>query len=57
MAKPFTLAEWKLITERLEANPERYGLPLREYHSVLLGSFPCASWVPLAVAAPTPGSS
>lgn len=39
MAKPFTPAEWKRITEKLEASPDRYGLPQREYGSVLLGSF------------------
>ena len=39
MAKPFTPAEWNLITARLEADPDRYGLPQREYGSVLLGSF------------------
>ena len=39
MAKQFTLAEWKLIRARLEADPVRFGLPQREYGSVLLGSF------------------
>ena len=38
MAKQFTSAEWKQITETLEAHPQRYGLPRREYGSVLLGS-------------------
>ena len=39
MAKAFTPAEWHLIKEKLGANPDRYGLPQREYGSVLLGSF------------------
>ena len=39
MAKQFTAAEWKLIRAKLEADPVRYGLPQREYGSVLLGSF------------------
>ncbi len=39
MAKQFTSAEWRRIKAKLEADPERYGLPLREYSSVLLGSF------------------
>ena len=39
MAKTFTAAEWNLIRERLDQDPERYGLPPREYGSVLLGSF------------------
>ena len=39
MAKPFTPDEWKLIAEKLNANPDQYGLPQREYGSVLLGSF------------------
>ena len=39
MAKQFTAAEWRSIRARLETDPERYGLPQREYGSVLLGSF------------------
>ena len=39
MATQFTPAEWKLINERLKECPTRYGLPQREYGSVLLGSF------------------
>ena len=39
MAKQFTSTEWKLIRERLEDDPERFGFPKREYGSVLLGSF------------------
>lgn len=39
MAKQFTSAEWRSIRARLESDPERYGLPKREYGSVLLGSF------------------
>ncbi len=39
MAKQFTSAEWKLIRAKLEDDPERFGLPQREYGSVLLGSF------------------
>ena len=39
MAKQFTSREWDLINAQLEADPERYGLPQREYGSVILGSF------------------
>ncbi len=39
MARQFTSAEWDIINARLEADPERYGLPQREYGSTLLGSF------------------
>ena len=39
MATQFTSAEWRRIRESLEADPERYGLPQREYGSVLIGSF------------------
>ena len=39
MAKQFTSEEWRSIRARLEADPERYGLPQREYGSVLMGSF------------------
>lgn len=38
-AKQFTGAEWEAINAKLEADPKRYGLPQREYGSVLLGSF------------------
>ena len=39
MAKPFTEEEWKRIRALLREKPERYGLPKREYGSVLAGSF------------------
>ena len=39
MAKSFTPAEWKHIKDRLQSDPQRYGLPKREYGSVILGSF------------------
>ena len=39
MATQFTSAEWKTIRETLDANRSKYGLPEREYGSVLLGSF------------------
>ena len=39
MARQFRSAEWKLVRTRLEGKPESYGLPKREYGSVLLGSF------------------
>ena len=39
MAKQFTSADWQLIRARLDEDPQRYGLPRREYGSVLLGSF------------------
>ena len=39
MARQFTSADWKLIRARLDEDPRRYGLPQREYGSVLLGSF------------------
>ncbi|MDA1128394.1 MAG: endonuclease/exonuclease/phosphatase [Chloroflexi bacterium] len=39
MATQFTSAEWDLIKTTLRADPARYGLPQREYGSVLLGSF------------------
>ena len=39
MAGQFTSSEWKLVNARLDADPGRYGLPQREYGSVLLGSF------------------
>ena len=39
MATQFTSAEWRTIRETLESNRGKYGLPEREYGSVLLGSF------------------
>ena len=39
MATQFTSAEWRRTREKLEAAPEWYGLPQREYGSVLIGSF------------------
>ena len=39
MAKQFTPAEWNSIREKFKADPERYGLPKKEYGSVLMGSF------------------
>ena len=39
MARQFTSADWKVIRARLDEDPRRYGLPPREYGSVLLGSF------------------
>lgn len=39
MAKQFTSAEWRSIRATLEVDPERYGLPQREYGSILMGSF------------------
>ena len=39
MARQFTSADWKLIRARLDEDPARYGMPQREYGSVLLGSF------------------
>ena len=38
-AKQFNPAEWKTIREALRRDPEKYGLPKREYGSVLLASF------------------
>ena len=38
-AKQFTPAEWDTIRAKLKADPKRYGLPQRQYGSVLLGSF------------------
>ena len=37
--KSFTKEEWKLIMETLDKNPGKYGLPIRKYGSVVLGSF------------------
>ena len=37
MAKQFTPAEWNRIRETLGTDPKRYGLPQREYGSVLIG--------------------
>ena len=39
MPAQFTDDEWTTINATLDANPTRYGLPQREYGSVLLGSF------------------
>ena len=39
MATQFTSSEWKAVRATLDANPAKYGLPQREYGSVLLGSF------------------
>ena len=39
MATQFTPAEWRTISETLDSNRGKYGLPEREYGSVLLGSF------------------
>ena len=39
MATQFTSAEWKAIRQTLDADRPKYGLPEREYGSVLLGSF------------------
>ncbi len=38
-AKQFSREEWKRIRETLDKDPEIYGLPKREYGSVLIGSF------------------
>lgn len=38
-AKQFTSGEWKKIVEALEKDPVKFGLPVREYGSVVLGSF------------------
>jgi len=39
MATQFTSAEWRTIRETLDSDRVKYGLPQREYGSVLLGSF------------------
>ncbi|HEY9644956.1 MAG TPA: hypothetical protein V6C88_01230 [Chroococcidiopsis sp.] len=39
MSQEFTADEWNQIMTLLAANPDRYGLPRREYGSVVLGSF------------------
>lgn len=39
MATQFTPAEWKTIRDTLDSDRGKYGLPEREYGSVLLGSF------------------
>ncbi len=39
MATQFTSEEWKKINAALSADEAKYGLPQREYGSVLLGSF------------------
>lgn len=38
-AKEFTKAEWAKIRRRLNQDPVHYGLPQREYGSVVIGSF------------------
>lgn len=38
-AKPFTKSEWEKIRTLLRKDPGKYGLPRREYGSVLVGSF------------------
>ena len=38
-ASQFSPEEWRRIRQTLERNPDRYGLPKREYGSVLLASF------------------
>lgn len=38
-AKQFTSGEWKKIKGKLDEDPEKFGLPVREYGSVVLGSF------------------
>jgi len=38
-ASQFTSEEWKRINEELDKDQAKYGLPEREYGSVLLGSF------------------
>ncbi|MEM7588485.1 MAG: hypothetical protein AAF560_34170, partial [Acidobacteriota bacterium] len=35
----FSSAEWSEIRQTLEADPRAYGLPLRQYGSVVFGSF------------------
>lgn len=39
MAEPFTRSEWRRIRAVLRESPDRFGLPRREYGSVLAGSF------------------
>ncbi len=36
---PFSEAQWTTISELMQADPNRYGLPLRVYGSALVGSF------------------
>jgi len=38
-AKRFTSVEWKKIMGKLDEDPKKFGLPKREYGSVVLGSF------------------
>lgn len=38
-SKPFSKLEWKKIRDLLRKDPEKFGLPRREYGSVLFGSF------------------
>jgi endonuclease/exonuclease/phosphatase family metal-dependent hydrolase len=39
VAKVFTKEEWTRIRRTLDEDPQRFGLPLREYGSAVLGSF------------------
>ena len=39
MARPFTRDEWQSIEAMLDADPERFGFPMRRPGSLLLGSF------------------
>ena len=38
-ARQFTSREWKKIMAKLDEDPARFGLPKREYGSVVFGSF------------------
>ena len=38
-AKDFTKAEWAKIRRQLNKDPVHYGLPQRQYGSVVIGSF------------------
>lgn len=39
MSKEFTPEEWQTIRQALSSDPERYGFPVRDYGSALVGSF------------------
>ncbi len=39
MAEMFTVAEWEAIRKELNGDPVKYGLPTRQYGSVLIASF------------------
>ena len=39
MAEVFTQAEWKAIRETLAADPQRFGIPARQYGSFVTASF------------------